>query len=202
MDFRLRVFVEVAENLSFTKASNALAISQPAITKHIQELENTYNVKLFHRSAGKIQLTAAGSVFLEYAQDILGRYRLLSDEMALYNGADITNPHTMFGDEISIAATPRATPFILPLLGGFTSRYPQVKIIFSTMSEEEIESALHSAELHFGFVHKSALSGPNAALLQIGECSLFASGNAPEKAGRFLLYAGIWVQKSKDNCSQ
>ncbi len=41
-DFRLKVFHSVAQNLSFTKASQELFISQPAITKHIQELESTY----------------------------------------------------------------------------------------------------------------------------------------------------------------
>ena len=46
MDFRLRVFVEVATHLSFTKAANVLEISQPAISKHIQELEASFNVKL------------------------------------------------------------------------------------------------------------------------------------------------------------
>ena len=38
-DFRLKVFQSVAKNLSFTKASQELFVSQPAITKHIQELE-------------------------------------------------------------------------------------------------------------------------------------------------------------------
>ena len=46
MDFRLRVFLAVAANLSFTKASKELLISQPAITKHVQELENSYKVQL------------------------------------------------------------------------------------------------------------------------------------------------------------
>ena len=41
-DFRLRVFSSVAKNLSFTKASQELFISQPAITKHIQELETRH----------------------------------------------------------------------------------------------------------------------------------------------------------------
>ena len=47
MDFRLRVFLAVAGNLNFTKASKELLISQPAITKHVQELENSYKVQLF-----------------------------------------------------------------------------------------------------------------------------------------------------------
>lgn len=57
-DFRLRVFSCVAKNLSFTKASQELFISQPAITKHIQELETMYQTRLFERMGNKISLTA------------------------------------------------------------------------------------------------------------------------------------------------
>ena len=49
LDFRLKVFQCVAQNLSFTKASNELFITQPAITKHIKELESEFEVKLFNR---------------------------------------------------------------------------------------------------------------------------------------------------------
>lgn len=46
-DFRLKVFLSVARNLSFTKASQELFITQPAITKHIHELESVYKTRLF-----------------------------------------------------------------------------------------------------------------------------------------------------------
>lgn len=46
MDFRLKVFVTVATRLSFTKAATELFITQPAVSKHIQELEEEYKVKL------------------------------------------------------------------------------------------------------------------------------------------------------------
>ena len=56
-DFRLKVFQSVAKNLSFTKASQELFVSQPAITKHIQELETCYQTRLFDRQGNKISLT-------------------------------------------------------------------------------------------------------------------------------------------------
>lgn len=58
-DFRLKVFQSVAKNLSFTKASQELFVSQPAITKHIQELEATYQTRLFDRQGSKISGPAA-----------------------------------------------------------------------------------------------------------------------------------------------
>ena len=51
-DFRLKVFLSVAKNLSFTKASQELFVSQPAITKHIQELGDLLSGSVI-RSAGK-----------------------------------------------------------------------------------------------------------------------------------------------------
>jgi len=70
-DFRLLVFQKVAQNLSFTKAANELFITQPAITKHIKELEQEYGTKLFERSGNKILLTEAGKVFQNYTNQIL-----------------------------------------------------------------------------------------------------------------------------------
>ena len=54
-DFRLKVFQSVAKNLSFTKASQELFVSQPAITKHIQELEAYYPVSYTHLDVYKRQ---------------------------------------------------------------------------------------------------------------------------------------------------
>ena len=63
MDFRLKVFHSVACNLSFTKASRELFISQPAISKHIHELEVQYKTPLFERTGSQIRLTRAGELF-------------------------------------------------------------------------------------------------------------------------------------------
>lgn len=63
-DFRLKAFYSVAKNLSFTRAAKELFVSQPAITKHINELERQYSVRLFDRTGGKIMLTDAGRLML------------------------------------------------------------------------------------------------------------------------------------------
>ena len=76
-DFRLRVFSSVAKNLSFTKASQELFISQPAITKHIQELETMYQTRLFERMGNKILLTDAGRLLLEHCdKDTCGNFSM------------------------------------------------------------------------------------------------------------------------------
>ena len=74
-DFRLKVFQSVAKNLSFTKASQELFVSQPAITKHIQELEATYQTRLFDRQGSKISLTESGRLLLEHCERILEEYK-------------------------------------------------------------------------------------------------------------------------------
>jgi DNA-binding transcriptional LysR family regulator len=59
-DFRLQVFHTVAKRLSFTKAAEELFITQPAVTKHIREIEHQYKVQLFERNGNHISLTNAG----------------------------------------------------------------------------------------------------------------------------------------------
>ena len=76
-DRRLQVFHTVAKHLSFTKAADQLFMTQPAVTFQVKQLEEQFNVRLFERSHGKIALTPAGRLVLDYAERILG----LSEEM-------------------------------------------------------------------------------------------------------------------------
>ena len=82
-DFRLKVFLSVARNLSFTKASQELFITQPAITKHIHELESVYKTRLFDRLGNRIALTRAGLLLQEHSKRILDDYKRLDYEMHL-----------------------------------------------------------------------------------------------------------------------
>ena len=69
IDYRLHVFRQVAEVRSLTKASKALHLSQPAVSKHIKLLEEELRVPLFVRSSTGVVLTDAGTIFLRHVQE-------------------------------------------------------------------------------------------------------------------------------------
>ena len=70
-DFRLRIFMAVAEKGSFTLAAKALGVSQPAVSQNIAELEKSLGAELFLRRKGSVTLTPKGAAFKEYAGRIL-----------------------------------------------------------------------------------------------------------------------------------
>ena len=125
MDFRLKVFLTVAKHLSFTKASKELMISQPAITKHIQELENTYSTKLFSRQKGKILLTPQGELFMEHAGRIVESYINLEQQMHLHAGE-------LEGELKIEASNSNLHNLMEPYLQEFRNKYPQIEITLTT----------------------------------------------------------------------
>ncbi|MEG0518570.1 MAG: LysR substrate-binding domain-containing protein [Bacteroidales bacterium] len=145
MDFRLRVFVKVADNLSFTKAAKEMFISQPAISKHISELESFYKVELFERQGGKICLTHEGKILLSHARQILDKYDTLAYDMELLSGR--------FSGEIKIGASTTIAQYLIsPLLADFITRFPSVKVTLVTGNSEQIENALEEHKIDVGLV--------------------------------------------------
>jgi len=113
-DFRLRVFYTVAKRLNFTKAAEELCITQPAVSKHIQEIESYYKVRLFERNGNKIHLTKAGGVLLHYCNQIFGLYGSLEFELNALT--------EIFKGKLRIGASTTIAQYVLPpLLADFTS---------------------------------------------------------------------------------
>lgn len=120
-DFRLRVFITAAKTLNFTKCAEQLFISQPAVSKHIGELESRYKVQLFERSGSRLALTEAGRVMLEHAERIADGYRRLQYEMDLFTDR--------LGGELKVGASTTIAQYVLPqVLARFTARFPEVKV--------------------------------------------------------------------------
>lgn len=144
-DFRLKVFCSVAKNLSFTKASQELFVSQPAISKHIQELENLYKVRLFERMGNRIILTDAGKLLLAHSEKIVDGYARLEYDMGL-----LRNEHR---GELRIGASTTLAHYVLPpLLAGFIEKYPQVSLTLLSGNSTEIEKALQEHRIDLALV--------------------------------------------------
>lgn len=77
-DFRLKVFMMVAQEKSFTKAARRLEISQPAVSQNINELEKATGAQLFERGRGEVILTEQGRTFLMFAARIIKDYEDLN----------------------------------------------------------------------------------------------------------------------------
>jgi DNA-binding transcriptional LysR family regulator len=122
-DFRLRVFYEVSKRLSFTKAAAKLNITQPAVSKHIQEMEQQLNVRLFNRNGNNIKITAAGEVVLAYASKILTAYSNLESDLSQL--ADISGGIIHIGGSTTVAQT--VLPKLLALL---KKSHPKVSFTF------------------------------------------------------------------------
>ena len=149
MDFRLKVFYSVATNLSFTKASHELFISQPAISKHIQELEQRFETPLFERNGNKIQLTRAGELLLSHAQSLLAAYRQLNFEMNL-----LTNH---FSGELRLGASTTISQYVLPpLLAKFMQKFPDIKLSLLSGNSNDIERTLTEGKIDLGLVEGCA----------------------------------------------
>lgn len=144
-DFRLKVFQSVAKNLSFTKASQELFISQPAITKHVQELETAYQTRLFDRQGSKISLTESGKLLLEHCERILEDYKRLEYEMHLL--------HNEYTGELKLGASTIIAQYVLPaMLGGFIGKFPEVSLSLMNGNSREIEVALQEHRIDLGLV--------------------------------------------------
>jgi DNA-binding transcriptional LysR family regulator len=128
---QLRIFLAVAEHLHFTRAADALYISQPAVSAAIQCLEEQYRVKLFHRIGRQIEITEAGKLLQGEAQKILDQVALT--ERGLQELNDLQQGELKLGSSLTIGN------YWLPeKISQFKQRYPGISINCTLANTEEI----------------------------------------------------------------
>lgn len=144
-DFRLQVFHTVARRLNFTKAAKDLFITQPAVTRHIHELEQHFKVRLFERNGTRIRLSPAGKRLLQHTEALFAVYRNLEFEMST-----LTEGHS---GRLLLGGSMTAAPYIIPpMLADFHDRYADVQVTMITGNTQRIEEALERKEIDLGIV--------------------------------------------------
>lgn len=155
----LRYFIAVAEEQNVTRAAARLHVSQPPLTRQIQDLEAELGVALFERTAKTIRLTEAGHVFLREAKAALQRV-----DAAVTAARATAIGHS---SELHIGHAPSATADFLPaVLRAFHKKLPGVRVTLHDMTATEILDGLREGRLDAGFLVKPELKLPRGVHFQ------------------------------------
>jgi len=150
-NFRLKVFRAVAEQANFRKASEALHLSQPAVSQHIHALEEELGLRLFDRSGTRTSLTPAGRLLLKYAERSA---RVLEEARTALGKLD-----GEVSGELRIGASTTVAQYILPrILGAFLKDNPRVTLSVESGNTEEIVALLLRDAILLGMIEGPPLS--------------------------------------------
>lgn len=144
-DRRLQVFSTVARLLSFTKAAEALHMTQPAVTFQIRQLEDHFNTRLFDRTHNRISLTVAGELVKSYTDRILSLNAEMDNEVRKLTG-DVLGP-------LVLGASTTIGEYVAPsLLGEYQSRYPGVSVRLRITNTVGVIHMVENNEIDIGIV--------------------------------------------------
>lgn len=139
-----KTFTIVAKYGSVSIASQEVHLTQPAVTKQIQYLEEMYGIKLFERGS-KLKLTEEGNILLAYANQILNTYN--ESVSAISESGNQVRGLLKFGSNLTLGI------YVLPkLIKEFSGLYPDVKIDIFLHNSETIVNAVKQKEFNFGFI--------------------------------------------------
>lgn len=141
---RLRTFVTVADLGSVSKAAVRLRIAQPALSRHLSELEHELGLKLFDRVGRRLMLTGEGEELLNDCRDLLGQASALDARAALLRRGD--------SGVLKVAASPQFIDGILSaFLPRYRARYPEVEVrLIEAMGGTTVMEMLGRGEVHLG----------------------------------------------------
>ncbi len=141
----LRYFLAVAEELNFGRAAESLNITQPSLSRQIQNLEKELGIILFERNPRQIKLTAPGQIFLTEAEQILLRFDQAIRIIKRANRGEI--------GQLTVGFQGSSVYDIIPIsIKVFRERFPEVEIIMQHMTTSEQLIALSENNLDVGFV--------------------------------------------------
>ncbi|ABR64915.1 LysR family transcriptional regulator [Sinorhizobium medicae] len=142
----LQSYVAVAEELHFGRAAKRLNISQPPLTKQIQQLERELGVALFERTKRKVELTAAGSVLLEEARRLLRQTENAAELVRKTERGETGHLAVGFIDAAIYSLVPNVVEC-------FTRSYPHVTVELADLRIPDQVRGVSEGRLDVGFIH-------------------------------------------------
>ncbi|GAC1368415.1 MAG: selenium metabolism-associated LysR family transcriptional regulator [Actinomycetota bacterium] len=141
---QLETFLALIRCGSFTRAAEELAMTQPAVSRHIQRLEEDLGVCLLTQRRGHIELSAAGERLREYADEVVAGYQRLQ-EVLRHEASPLIGT-------LNITASSAPGEFVVPgLVAGFTALHPQVAPRILMADSSEVAAQLRDRRCDVGF---------------------------------------------------
>ena len=157
---RLRAFVTVAERGSVSKAALRLHISQPGLSRQLQELQQELGLRLFDRVGRRLVLTAEGEQLLGGCRNLLGHASSLSEQAQLLKRGDTGS--------LSVAASPiQIETALSTFLPRYAERYPNVQVKLIESAGADTLAMLERGEIHLGIALLDAAQADDRHLQSI-----------------------------------
>jgi len=140
LEFRqLQYVIQIAKEKNFSRAAEKLHIAQPSLSQQLSKLEKEIGVLLFRRTTNSVELTHAGSVFVQKAQDILDSIEQLKQELD-----DLAH---MRKGKLVVGSLPMTGSHVLPLvLPVFGKRYPEIEVVLVEDTSSRLEQLTSSGQ--------------------------------------------------------
>lgn len=139
----LRYLIAVAEHGNFTRAAEALHVSQPTLSQQIQQIEARLGVALLDRSGRTVRMTDAGQAYIAHARRALRE--LEAGHRAIGDLQDLSRGH------VRVAMTPTFTAYLIgPLVAAFQARHPGIDLQLREMTMDTIAAAVAADEVDLG----------------------------------------------------
>ena len=145
----IRYLLAIAEHNSFTRAAEALFVSQPTLSQQIKQLEEALDTQLLDRSGRTVRLTEAGEVFLRHARRALGE--LDAGTRAVQEVRDLSR------GSLRLGMTPITEYLTTPLLDNFNLLYPGISVSATEMSQDDIEAGVIKDDIDVGIAFTNTL---------------------------------------------
>jgi DNA-binding transcriptional LysR family regulator len=157
---QIKYFVTVAKCLSFTKAAEQLFISQPALSRHIRNMEEELNIQLFVRTSNGIRLTPAGSSLLIGMSDLYNNY------IGMVNKAEKIQKGLDGSLKVGILAQTNVADFMPLIYRYFHEKHPNVDLWFQDGSFDFLVSELYAGRLDIIFTLKFEIEQKESIVYQ------------------------------------
>lgn len=151
----LRYFLAVAQVAHFTRAAEALYVSQPTLSQQIKQLEAELGTTLFDRIGKRVMLTEAGKILQAHAQRMLVELEQAQQAIQELEGLQ--------RGELAVGVVQTVNAYMIPdLVARFTTSHPAISLRIQELSADDIESGIEQGKLHLGI----GFVPPSSALLE------------------------------------